>query len=931
MQYHRATVPPAGADVPNPNAFRPTQPKMPKSLYVLDGYYQIYRAFYAPFRDLTSPSGEPTRATYVFCQMLFNLIRDRRPDYLAVAVDVPDKSTFRRKLDANYKAHREPAPDALHTQADRILSIISALDIPVLQCPEFEADDLMATIAERAGALDIEVFLVSRDKDLEQLITDRVFLYDASKGEVLDGPTLLEKKGYLPLEAVEIQTLTGDPTDNIPGVPGIGPKTAVKLIREYKTAEAVAANADKLTPKLCERLKAAAENLALTRQLVTLRRDVPLEFSLADAAIDRLRFRDVRPIFDELDFHGLKDQLDALDRASGKETQPEPAAKAPVDRSRYHLVDTLPKLEALATKLERVKVFAFDTETTGLNPIAADLVGISVSWQAGEAYYVPVRAPLGRVLDQDAVVERLKPIFEDGEIGKVGQNIKYDVLIMRTAGIRVAGIAFDTMIASFLLDPLTHSHGLDSLAKRLFGHEMIPISDLIGKGKNQVTIDQVDLNLVSDYAAEDADFTWRLFEALQPRIAGSHVEALFRETEMPLVEVLAEMEHNGVVIDTRLLSRIGESLGDRMIALTKEVHAAAGHAFNIDSPKQLGEVLFDEQGLPVVRKTKTGRSTDADTLTTLSRKHDNPIPKLVLQYREFAKLKGTYADTLPKMVCHRTGRLHASFDQTGAVTGRLSSRDPNLQNIPVRTEEGRRIREAFVAGKPDTVLLAADYSQIELRMLAHFCQDEALLAAFREGLDIHRAVAAQVNDVSLDEVTTEQRSAAKAVNFGIIYGQSAFGLAKSLGIAMGDAQAFIDAYFARYPGIRGFIDDVIEQAKQTGYVETMLGRRRPVEELRSRNRQQVALGERIAVNTVVQGSAADLIKRAMIDIHRGYLAGEHVAKMLIQVHDELVFEAPLSGLDETVQLIQSSMEQAMPLSVPIVVDVATGRNWAETK
>jgi len=504
-------------------------------------------------------------------------------------------------------------------------------------------------------------------------------------------------------------------------------------------------------------------------------------------------------------------------------------------------------------------------------------------------------------------------------------------LVLRQLGIVVAGLRFDTMLASYLLDPMGRSHSLDALAKDLLGHVMIPITDLIGKGMDQLTMDQVDTTQVCEYAAEDADYTWRLKEILEPRMIGSPVEALFCDTEMPLVEVLTEMEHNGISLDSKLLKQLGTTMEDRLIELTREVHQAAGRPFNLDSPKQLAEVLFDEQGFSVVRKTKTGRSTDADTLEALAAQSDHPIPKLLLEYRELSKLKNTYVDTLPKMVSRRTGRVHASFNQTGAITGRLSSSDPNLQNIPIRTELGKRIREAFVAGDADSVLLAADYSQIELRLLAHFCKDTALMEAFCQGQDVHRAVAAQVNNVSLDDVTPAQRSAAKAVNFGIIYGQTPFGLSRSLGIPQSEAKAFIDRYFKRYPGIRLFIDRCVEEARKTGFAETILGRRRPIPELKSRNPGQVSFGQRFAVNTVVQGSAADLIKRAMIDIHRELMSGDHPAKMLIQVHDELVFEVPKREVEREAKMIRDRMEHAIPLDVPIVVDIAWGRTWADSK
>ncbi len=915
---------------------------MAKTLYVLDGHYQIYRAFYGLPQQLTSPTGEPTGATHIFCSMLFNLIRSRKPDYIAVAMDVSDKTVFRCSLDENYKANREPPPEALEVQADRIVSILEALGLPIYRLAGFEADDLMATIAERLRDDDVDVYLVSRDKDLEQLLSDRVRLFDPTKGSVLDAAGLIESKGYGPQQAVEIQTLAGDSTDNIPGVPGIGVKTAAKLIKQYGTAEEVLAHADELTPKMSENVKAFADQLSVTRQLVTLRRDVSFPFDLSECAVDRLSTADVRPIFAELGFNKLLETLELLEvdvavqagateATSGKQAALVPASAGQEQAAEYHLIDTPEKLADFADKLGRQKSFAFDTETTGLNPVSSEMVGLSFSWKAGEAYYIPVRAVMGNVLPVETVVKKLKPILENPSIAKIGQNIKYDILVLRQVGIEVAGIAFDTMLASFLLDPLRQSHSLNALVKGLIGHDMIPITDLIGKGKKQITMDLVDTRQVCEYAAEDADFTWRLAEILEPQIAGSDVEPLFNETEMPLVEVLAEMEHNGIALECELLSNMGRTMEARLIELTDEVHKAAGRPFNIDSPRQLAAVLFDDFGFEVVRKTKTGRSTDAETLETLVGKTDHPVPRLVLEYRELAKLKNTYADTLPKMVCRRTGRVHASFNQTGAITGRLSSSNPNLQNIPVRTEAGRQIRAAFIAGAPENVLLAADYSQIELRLLAHFCQDEALLDAFRSGQDIHRTVAAQVNGVGLDEVTRAQRSAAKAVNFGIIYGQSAFGLSRSLGIPVGQARAFIDAYFERYPGIRLFIDQCVEDARHNGYAQTILGRRRPIPELQSRNRPLVAFGERIAVNTVVQGSAADLIKRAMIDIHRKLKRDGHSAKMQIQVHDELVFEVPKSDVEREVAMIREKMESPIDLDVPIVVDIAWGRNWAEAK
>lgn len=923
---------------------------MPKSFYIIDGHAQIFRAFFAPFRDLTSPTGEPTKAVHVFCSMLFNLIKQRKPDYLAMAMDVSDKSVFRTKLYPEYKANRDETPESLHSQADRIVTIVEALRIPIFRVSGFEADDVMATIASQLDGGDVDLYLVSRDKDLDQLITERVRLYDPVKNEVIDAAGVLASKGFTPDKAVEVQILIGDTTDNIPGVVGVGPKTAAKLINQYGSADAVLEHADEQTPKLKESLKKFAAQLPITRELVTLRRDVPLSFELAHCDMARLQPAAALPIFNELGFKSLKDQLLALGGAAGanagataasteKSKGGEAAAtlfdaipeRKQAKPSDYRLVDSMEEFDRFFAELTKQPRFAFDTETTGINPVAADIVGMSFSWESNVGYYLPLRSSMGKVLPLDKVVAKLKPIMEDNTVHKIGQNIKYDSLVLKQIGINVAGVSFDTMIASSLLDPMRNSHSIDSLAKSLTGHDMIPITDLIGKGKDQLTMDQIDTQRVCEYAAEDADYTWQVYEVFEPRIRGSHFEPLFNEVEMPLVEVLTDMENNGIAIDTDLLKKLSGQMADRMMELSKEVHKAAGHTFNIDSTKQLATVLFDEQGLQVVRKTKTGRSTDAETLEELAETSENPIPRLVLEYRELAKLKGTYVDTLPTMICRRTGRIHANFKQSGAITGRLSSSDPNLQNIPIRTSTGKQIREAFVAQSKDDVLLTADYSQIELRLLAHFCEDENLIAAFNAGLDIHRAVAAEVNGVSPDEVTSAQRSAAKAVNFGIIYGQSAFGLSRALDISQTEAKQFIERYFQRYPGIRAFIDRCISEAKRTGYAETILGRRRPIAELQSSNRAQMLFGERIAVNTVVQGSAADLIKKAMVDIHRELKTGRYSARLLIQVHDELVFEVAKKSVEAEAAMIRDKMQNAMSLRVPIGVDVGTGRTWAEGK
>ncbi|UCG33333.1 MAG: DNA polymerase I [Phycisphaerales bacterium] len=902
---------------------------MTKRLYLIDGHAQIYRAHYAPFRELNAPSGEPTKATHVFWQMMLTLAREKRPDYLAVTFDVSDKTTFRTSIFPEYKANREAPPEDLSLQMERIMGMLETAGVPILRLEGFEADDIMATAAERLAGEDLDVYMVSKDKDLEQLVGDHVFMYDPAKDQVIDAETLRESKGYGPEQAVEVQTLMGDCTDNIPGVVGVGPKKAAQLIGKYLSAQAVLDHADELTPKLRENVLAFAEQIERTRQLVTLRRDVPVDMDVDAWRLRADRWSAVVPVFEELGFRRLTEQLASL---TGDEATPAARIEETKGPTRYELVDSPAKLEAFTRKLAKQRSFAFDTETTGLNPVASDTVGMSFSWKAGEAYYLPVRTAVGKALDVGQVREAVGPILADPAIRKCGHNVKYDLVVLRSAGFEVGGVDFDSMIASFLLEPTRRSHGMDYLAGTLLGHQTIPITDLIGRGKDQLTLDQVDVRQVCEYACEDADVTWRLREELEPGIeAAGQTAELFHLTEMPLVEVLAEMELNGVALDTEFLARMSNSLADRLVDLTRQVHRAARREFNIDSTRQLGEVLFDDLGLPVIKRTKTGRSTDAETLETLALETDNRVPRLVLEYRELTKLKSTYLDALPERICERTGRVHASFHQTGAITGRLSSSDPNLQNIPIRTELGREIRRAFVAGRADHVLITADYSQIELRVLAHFSKDPALMRAFEEDQDIHRFVAAQVFGVDLEDVTPEQRGRAKAVNFGIIYGQTPYGLSRGTGMAVSEAKLFIDTYFMRYPGIRLFMDGVIEQARREGLVRTMLGRVRPIEGLNSRNKQTVAAAERLAVNTVIQGSAADLIKRAMIGVHRRIHEGGRASRMIIQVHDELVFEAPAKAVESEQLMIREEMEKALPLAVPIRVDLGSGINWLESK
>ncbi|MBU0637465.1 MAG: DNA polymerase I [Planctomycetes bacterium] len=925
---------------------------MPRSLYLIDGHAQIYRAYYARVGELTAPSGEPTRATYVFYQMLLNLVRDRAPDYLAMTLDVSDETVFRKQIYPDYKAHRDPPPEDLPPQAERIVQILTAVGMPILRMESFEADDIMATLAARLAPEDLHVYLVSRDKDLEQLLSDRVSLYDPIKDEVITPDSLYEAKGWHPAQAIDAQALTGDSVDNVPGVPGIGPKTAAKLLQKYGSAHGIIANADELTPKQRENVLAFVPRLAMTRQLLTLRDDVPIEFDLRQADCTQLHWPAARPIFEELGFLRLIEQLSgggaaaehpgpderitqtprATEPVTTASSAPPPAADLhQPEGGDYRLINTPAEFEAFVVELEQQPAFALDTETTSVNAIDADLVGLSFSWRAGTGYYLPVRAAFGEVLPLALVHRHLAPVLANESSLKVGQNLKYDLTVLRQAGLPVAGPLFDTMIAAFVADPARGSYSMDKLVAAHLGHKMIPISDLIGKGRQQLTMDQVPLDHATEYAAEDADYTWRLKELFEPQLAPGGVDRLFYDTEMPLVSVLTDMEQHGISLDSAFLRQMGGELAARIDQITGDVQALAATPFNLDSPKQLAEILFDELGFRVVKKTKTGRSTDAETLEILAGETGHALPALVLEYRELQKLRSTYVNALPLAVSKRTGRIHTSYHQTGAVTGRLSSSEPNLQNIPVRTELGRQIRRAFVPRSNDELLIVADYSQIELRVLAHFCEDEALLAAFAEDRDIHAFVAAQVNGVPLDAVTKAMRSQAKAVNFGIIYGQTAFGLARTTGMGRNEAQAFIDDYFRRYARIRSFLDRCSAEARRDGSVRTILGRRRPIPNILSSNRTVRMQAERLAVNTVIQGSAADLIKIAMIRLHRRIREEGLALRMLLQVHDELVCESPRDAVPHLSRVIAEVMSGAMELRVPLKVDVESGENWLDAK
>ncbi len=887
---------------------------MAEKFYLIDGHSQLYRAFYA-IRGLTTRDGRPSNAVYGFVAMLRKLIRERQPDYLAVAFDMPGP-TFRHEMFEDYKATRKAPPEEFLTQIPMIRTVLEAMDIPVLGETGYEADDVLGSVARRAAEQGIDVVLVTGDKDARQLLGPHVTIFDAGREKEITEQSLREEQGIRPEQVPDAMGLSGDTSDNVPGVPKVGPKTALDLIKQFGSLEETLARADEVkAPKLRENLKTHAESARLSKALVTINADVPLELNL-----ERCRYREpvpekVAPVYRDLDFHQFLEGLDLP--ATGEKTT-------------YHLVNTPERFDAFLSELRKQKRFAFDTETTSPRPRAARLVGLSFSWRESEAWYLPVRAPAGeQALDETKALEALAPILADAGLAKIGQNIKYDMIVLRNAGLQVEGIAFDTMIAAYVLDADRRSYALDSLATDLLGVRMTPISDLIGKGKKQITMDQVPLDRIADYACADADITYRLAGILEKRLRDGGLQELYEKIELPLIRVLAEMEYRGIGFDGEVLAEMSQWLEKEIEKIEKQIHAEAGEEFNVASPKQLSKILFDKLGMPRGRRTKTGASTNSEVLEGLAMSH--PLPGLVLEYRQLTKLKSTYVDTLPQMVLPETGCIHTSFHQTGTTTGRLSSSDPNLQNIPIRTEIGERIRQAFVPSDPGNILLSADYSQIELRILAHMSEDEALRRAFEEDRDIHRFVAAQIHHVKMDEVTSQMRRAAKAVNFGIVYGLTPYGLSRDLAVPVDEAQAFINEYFERYPGVKGFIEETITRAHEAGFVTTLCGRRRPLPGLKDKNRMVRQFAERAAVNAVIQGTAADMIKIAMIRLHDRLSAEPPEARMLLQIHDELLFELPPDCEERLTQTVVEEMTGALVLQVPVKVNVAAGRNWMEAK
>lgn len=895
-----------------------------QTVWVVDSHSLIHQVFHA-IPQMTSPRGEPVAAVYGFARDLLYLLESKRPDFLFCAFDLPGK-TFRHALYGDYKAGRREMHEDLVPQILSVHRMVVAMGIPVLEIEGFEADDIVATVARCTDELGGHCFIVTGDKDCRQLITDRVKLYNIRKNEVIDRDVLKEEWGIAPNQVVDFQAMVGDATDNVPGVPMIGPKAARELLEKYGTLDSILTHVDEISGKARkENLLKYREQALLSRRLVRLDPQVPLLIDWKSARPEGADEARALELFEEFGFRRLAEKLSTL--AGGPADRPQ----TPVGKPVYRTVDTPELFEAFLAQLKQQKRFSVDTETTHIWPRWAQLVGLSFAWNDGEGWYLPLRAPEGQpTLDPVATLEALRGVLENPDVEKIGQNLKYDRIVLRGAGVELSGTAFDSMVASYLLDAGQRNHNLDDLAKRYLGHVTVKIEELIGSGKNQKRMDEVPVERVTDYAGEDALLPLRLQPILAGKLAESGLTSLFTDLEIPLIDVLVELETNGIKVDVERLAQLSRRYGETMQTIEQEIYSLAGHRFNIASPKQLQEVLFVEQKLPVIKRTaKTGPSTDVDVLEALAPQH--ALPAKIVEYRQYAKLKGTYVDALPQMVHPQTGRVHASFNQVVTATGRLSSSDPNLQNIPVRTEAGREIRSAFVPGAEGWSLLAADYSQIELRVLAHYTDDEQLCGAFLRDEDIHARVASQVNGVALEQVTGAMRRQAKVVNFGVIYGQSAAGLAQRLGIEREAAALFIENYFGQYPRIEQFLVNTLAECRQKGYVTTILGRRRAIAGVRENAGRSRNLAERTAVNTVIQGSAADLIKLAMIAVHRRLQRERLPARMLLQIHDELIFEAPSEDLGYLAQLVTEEMAGVHPLKVPLKVDVKAGPNWADAQ
>ncbi len=887
-----------------------------KSLVLIDGSSYLYRAFYA-LPGLTAPSGQPTGAIYGVLMMLHKLIKDERPNLLGIVFDAPGK-TFRHELFPEYKANRARTPEDLIIQIEPLLAAIENLGLPLIRVNGVEADDVIGTLAKEAEQRGMNTLIATSDKDFTQLVSDKITLLDTMKNRLTDRSGVIEKFGLPPEQIIDFLTLSGDASDNIPGVPTVGPKTAVKWLQQYSSLAGVIEHAEEISGKVGEALRESIPRLNLYQQLATIDCSLELDRTVDDLVIRESKDDELFVQFKNLGLHALIKQFNIE----------EPITTIRRDTV-YQGILTKKEFEALLDRLSRAEIAAIDTETTSLNYMQAEIVGISVAIVSNEAYYIPLMHEYDGVpkqLDREYVLQKLKPWLEDKEAKKIGHNLKYDSHIFANHGIELNGTDFDSMLESYVLNSTATRHNLNAVAKRYLNLDTTSYEDVAGKGAKQIGFNQVSLEDAIHYAAEDADVSFQLHQTLHPKLMEiNSLAKLYTDMEAPLLKVLQTIERNGVLIDESMLQKQSDQFAITLKELESKAHSLAGAEFNLNSPKQLQEILYDKLSLPILKKTPKGQpSTAENVLQRLA--EDFPIVQTILNYRTTAKLKTTYTDKLPLMVNQDTGRVHTSYHQAVTATGRLSSSDPNLQNIPIRTVEGRRIRQAFIAPKGFQIL-AADYSQIELRIMAHNSQDPGLLDAFQAGLDIHQATAAEIFAVDLQSVSAEQRRSAKAINFGLIYGMSAFGLTRQLGITRGDAQEYIELYFARYPKVKEYMDAIRNQARESGFVETVFGRRLYLPDIDSRNYQRRQYAERSAINAPMQGTAADIIKKAMIDLEQRLVAESINAKIIMQVHDELVLEVEDSSVGAVSELVTEAMGKAADLDVALKVDLGVGENW----
>ncbi len=884
---------------------------MKKKLYIIDGHAYIHRAFHA-LPMLTNSQGLVINAVYGFTRMLLKIIKREQPDYLAVCFDSPHP-TFRHKAFEQYKATRKETPAELKTQIPMVQEMVEAFKIPVFRMPGYEADDLIATIARQAEKQDVDVVVVSGDKDILQLVDEHIKVLSEPKGVLFTEKEVQEKFGFDADKIKDYLGLCGDSSDNIPGVPGIGEKTALQLVKEFGTIENMYQNLDKMPAKVKNKMEAGKELAFKSKELVTLVENVPLNMTLEDLKPVPLDQEKAMALFHKYEFKSLTTEL--IDQSTEKDAC-------------YEVITTSAEMEKIASQIKQKNEVSIDLETNSSEPMLAEIVGLVLCFEEKKAYYLPVAhnylgAP---AQDKKKTLDLLKSIIEDEQIKKYGQNLKYDLLVLKNEGLKLNGISFDTMIASYLINPSKLNHSLGDISAEYMQYKMIPITDLIGKGAKQITMDQVQVERVSEYACAQVDMVWRLKQKLSFLLKEKGLDKLFYDVEMPVLEILAGMEYAGILVDLPYLKELSKEIDGKIVALEQVIYKIADTEFNINSPQQLSKILFEKLGLPIIEKTKTGASTNESVLRQLQAMHD--LPKRIIEYRELAKLKSTYIDPIPEMINPKTGRLHTSFNQTVTNTGRLSSSEPNLQNIPIRTEIGRSIRRSFIP-KEGCIFVSADYSQIDLRVLAHMSGDEHMKQAFHNHEDIHSHTACEIFGLKPEEVDDEKRRIAKTVNFGLSYGMSPYGLSQALGIDAATAKDYIDKYFARFSGVKEYMEKIVEKARHDGFVTTLLNRRRYLPEINAKDRNIRSFAERVAINMPIQGTAADIIKIAMINIAKKLKQETFQAKMLLQVHDELIFEVPKAEEKQLTKMIKQEMETALKLDVPLEANVSVGTNWRD--